>query len=543
MVQSKNINNPNLDSKENRILAKNTFYSYLTSYGGMIFPLLISFMLARLISIEDWGFLILATSIITLFAVISMYFPPAIDYSLQYYLSLFIASNQPNKIKTFIKRAVIVKLLFLIPIFIISLIIFQIFSGFFTTIFGEKINILYILSPLIIIIGFESLLYGINKSLDMFHTYFFLSLISYCFQIAVYILITLLTKNVSLELIALINLFTHFIRFSLNCIFILKKMFNIKGVKTREESFREFNTKILKYGFPLSFGYLIYGFWSQLQILGVSLLNAPEFITGYNLSLKYSSLSILILSSLSAPLIISFSRLISSNKEVQISLIYKISVKFSLFMVLLISGMLYFFTDFFLFAFYGESYLIFSTLVKLMAISTIFRIIATPFEALILAKNKVNLLIPIKIISFIIYLSFFFSGLFFYGILGAIFSILISNLLLLMFYIFLSFKISNIRINLKKIFLQYLSFIISLIITQVLENHIFQNLTFLIGESLNLNFLKFFHIFSILTFIIVYIILNTIFKVFSEEDFENMDIFIKKQSKFYKIIHKCLKLF
>ena len=61
--------------QEPKILAKNTFFTYITKYGNLIFSLIMSFIMARIINKEDWGILIMANSIIliiVLFPLISL---------------------------------------------------------------------------------------------------------------------------------------------------------------------------------------------------------------------------------------------------------------------------------------------------------------------------------------------------------------------------------------------------------------------------------------------------------------------------------------
>ena len=73
-------------NKDQRTLAKNSFYSYLGSYSNYFLALVTSFLLARMISISSWGYLITATSIISIFTVILGYLPPGLSASLNYYI-------------------------------------------------------------------------------------------------------------------------------------------------------------------------------------------------------------------------------------------------------------------------------------------------------------------------------------------------------------------------------------------------------------------------------------------------------------------------
>jgi len=529
--------------QEHKLLAKNTFYSFFTSYGNLIFQIIISFLVARLISKEAWGFLILATSYVLIVTTISYFLPPALDYSLNYYIPRYISLNQKTKLKSFIKNAIFLKLLFLIPIFFISTFIFQIFSELFTIKLKDHTSLLYLLSPLIIIIGFNPILNAINRSFNMYKTVFLLLLISFSFQISALLICFLFIINVNIELLALIQIFTSIISFIINCFIITIKLYKIENSDEKGLLFKEFSRKVFKYGFPLSFGYFIYGFWNQIQIQGIGFFNTPENVTGYNISLNYSEYSRMAVSSLSLPLLTSFTRLNSTQNYIQIILIYNRLIKYSLFLLLLFSGLLYFLGDFFLFFIYGESYTIFSIFLKMMIISIIFRFMNTPFDALILAQNRSKYIAPIRVIMMIIYCSLFFIGLIYYGILGAILGIIISNFLILLLYTILSFKILKININIKKIISQYLIFFIGLGITFFLETILLKELNYVILQNLNLLFFKYIPFLSILTFLIIFIFLNIFLKTFSRKDFEYLESFFNKDNKFHKLIRKGLRFF
>ena len=54
------------NSNENKNLFKNSIYSFLFIYSSIFFQIIIAFLIARLLSIESWGVLILSKSFITL---------------------------------------------------------------------------------------------------------------------------------------------------------------------------------------------------------------------------------------------------------------------------------------------------------------------------------------------------------------------------------------------------------------------------------------------------------------------------------------------
>lgn len=534
--------NGEIINQEHRILAKNTFFSFFNNYSIIIFQIIISLLIARIISIDFWGILILSTSCITIITVISFYFPPALDYSLNYYISQYIALNKLNKARSFIFKAIAMKIAFLIPIYIISIFVFLSFSDFFTLYLKGNLSLLFLLSPLIIILGLNPILIAINHSLNMFKTIFILSLIASAFKIIALLLCFLFISYVTLDLIVLINIITALIPFSINCIIILHKLHKYKNKNEKGISFKSLNKKVFSYGFPLSFGYLIYGFWDQFQIIGIGVFNTSESVTGYNISLGYSNYSTMVLYSFSNSLRISFSRLSSYDDYDKIISIFNLSYKYALFLLLLISGFLFFFTDFFLFIIFGESYMNFSIILKFMLISTIFKVIITPFDALLLAQKKVNLMPPIRIIMLLIYFPFFFIGLIYFGLLGGLIGILISNFLICCLYIFLTYKILKIRLNLNEIICQYFIFFIDLVITILLERLILYDLNLILFHGLKLSYLDKIPILSILIFIIIFIFFNLIFKIFTKKEIEYLELLFIKNSdtKFKNLLKKIL---
>ncbi|GAI26912.1 unnamed protein product, partial [marine sediment metagenome] len=108
------------------------------------------------------------------------------------------------------------------------------------------------------------------------------------------------------------------------------------------------------------------------------------------------------------------------KKHNQITQIYNMTFKYSLFLMLLISGALYILTDFFLVLVYGESYLIYSTIVKLYLITIIFSVLGNILIPLLNAKNKIKILPILTTINLFIIIPSFFIGIVFYGIIGVI---------------------------------------------------------------------------------------------------------------------------
>ena len=112
--------------REYGTLVKNSFFSFLNTYGTFIFSIISSFLLARLISDTSWSYFVLGLSYIQIVSLIVKFFPPSLNNTLQYYIPRFTSLNETNRLKSFILRAIYAKLTFLIPIFITNKLIFHV---------------------------------------------------------------------------------------------------------------------------------------------------------------------------------------------------------------------------------------------------------------------------------------------------------------------------------------------------------------------------------------------------------------------------------
>lgn len=529
------------DYQEHRRFVRNSFYSLFANYGNIIFQLINSLILARIISKETWGILILSTTYILIIITISRYFPPALDYSLNYFIPKFMSLNQISKVKYYIKYSIFLKTFFLIIVYFLSIIFFESFSYLFMDIINYNKFLFYILSPLIVLTGLNIVLNSIMYSYNQVKTLFIILILSSGFQIGTILTFFLTMKGINIETIAIINVVSALISFLGTVIVVYYKTHKMKKDDTEEESIKIVNRKIFKYGFPISFGYLVYGLWNPIQIVGINLVSNPIYITGYNISINYSNYSTTLINSFHLPLLTTFSRFETNHNYKEIEFLYNRALNFSLFLLLLISGILFFCSDFFLALIYGTHYLTFSQYLKIMILAKIFTVAIPVFDALLYAKKKVNYLPFIRVFMIIIYVVLFFSGLFFFGILGGIFSIIISNFIILIFYNFLTFKVLKINFSIKKLTFQYFCFALGLGISLLLDILFFNQLYNDLSSFLNLDFLRHFPFLGLLFFITIYLMFNRIFKIFGEEDLY-FDILLQNKTKMNKFIRKMMRI-
>jgi len=527
-------------STDHRKFAKSAFYSLFNSYGIFIFQIIISFFMARLISQELWGFLLLAMAYINIVSLILSFFPPALTFSFNYYIPRYVALNQKNNLKRMIKAGLYLKAIFAVIIFFISLIIFYLLKPFFATYLLGYTNLLFLLSPLIFIMGLSTLLDSIYQGLFKYKLIFLLTLLKFSFYVSA-LIICLIFGITNLELIALLNLLSFLIPFLVSSLIFIKIYLNIKPTGEPKDSFKNILSKITKYGTPLSINIFLNETWKQIQTPIIGGYEPLSTITGFTISKYYSHISLTAAASFSNPLITSFSSLDVKKKHNQITQIYNMTFKYSLFLMLLISGALYILTDFFLVLVYGESYLIHSLMVKLLILSIIFTVLGNIFIPLLNAKNKIKILPILTTINLLIIIPSFFIGIVFYGIIGAIIGLIISKFVVFLIQVILSIKIGNVKIKINKIFFQYLIFFISLFLAVILEELLFREMRINILQNLNLLIFKNLNALGLLSFLIIYFLLNILFKIFSHKEIEFLEVLLSSDKFQFRVIKKFLK--
>ena len=541
-------NNENQDDsmemrKEYKILVKNSFYSFLNSYGVIIFTTITSFFTARIITAVNWGFLILALSAVNLFVIILTFFPPSLGYTLNYYVPKFRASNQNHKLKSFLKQILVIRLFFVSLIFIIAMIIAIFFTELLEVNLGAFSHLFFILAPLIFINGFGKAMYDLYRSLNMFRTVLILFFIKYLIQIVSLIYYFVIFRLISVEALAYITLFSDLVPFIMGFLYIIFIVqFKIENTEEDAQSYSETMKDLYSYGIHLSFQGFMDTFFRNFRIQAVGFFETSDIVTGYSIGVNYRNVALESIASLNKPLIISFSGLDLAEKKDQIFKIFRLTFQYFNFLNLLFIGILYFMADIFLFLIYGVEFLKFSMILKLTIITMMFSVQETLFFALIRSSKKVKFIIPISILSIILRLPIFLIGLFFFGIIGALIGVIISNTLYFIILALLNKKIFEIQLKLGKTALQYLSFVIALGLTIFLEFLFYKDLNYYMLKSLNLLIFKNFVAFSLITFIIVYIALNIVFKILARPDIDSLESFFQKDTSFHKLIRWGFKI-
>lgn len=543
-MSSKNTEKPLINNDiKYKNLATNTFYSFLVYYGGHFFAFVHSFLLARLIIDIYWDYLILARSYITIIIIITMFLPPGLRFTLSYYIPRYLALNQKSKIKSLIKHSFIFKLIFLIPIFLISILIISIFSNIFALRLKEKVLLLYIFSPLILINSLNLLLDAINRGFSRFNYLFGLLILRNIIHIIPLLIFLIFDFNVKVEIIALIVVISLLVPFILNLLFILVMINKIKSPEIETESFKTTISKTFKYGRYTGFMDISDRFWKESQFQGIGIFGPTGAVTGYQIAWNYKDIALYAPFSFSQPLLTSFVSLDTNNDFEQIEKIYRIAHKITLLLIMIISGILFLSVDFMLDFFYLETRLIYSILLKLMVIATVFKTLDYFLQTLLNAQNKVKFSFYLRIIFFSYYIPLFFIGLIYLGVTEAIFfGFIVGNFISTIIQVFITLKVGKIKLDVKKLIIQYLTFFIPLIITWILQDLWFKEISYNILTGLGLFLIKNFDFLSISIFLLFFIITNLVFKTVTSEDIDNFKAMLDKTKPFERVFIKILNV-
>jgi O-antigen/teichoic acid export membrane protein len=528
--------------EDHKKFAINALFSIFNSYGIFIFQIIISFLLARLISQELWGYLILATSIIFIISIILTFFPPALTFSLNYYIPRYIALNQNNQLKSIIKNTLYLKIIFTLIIGILSYLIFFFYNSFFSYSLNTHTNLLFILAPIIITEGLSTILISIYQGFFKFKIILILTIIRYSFNTIGLIFCLFIIELATIESIAFINMLSSLIPFVISCFIFYRLYHKIEESEEEQNTFKQNISKITKYGTPLSLSILMNEIWKQIRVLLIGTYETTELVTGYSISLNYSSISTSAVTSISSPLTTSLSGLEAKKEKSQTNIVFNTTFKFSLFLLLLLTGILIFLSDFFLVIVFGESYLDFSYLIKAYSITIIFTVLSNLFIPLLNAQNKAKFLPFNTFFNLLVIIPSFLIGLLNLGIVGAIYGLIFANFVTFLFQIYFCIKIGKVTLNLFKIFSQYFTFFLSLGIAIILEIFVFKRLRYAFTQQFNLSFFNELEPLALFTFFGLYIFLTIIFKTFSSTELDFLESFFGENKKL-NLIRKLLKIF
>ncbi|MEE9378911.1 MAG: lipopolysaccharide biosynthesis protein [Candidatus Lokiarchaeia archaeon] len=525
-------------------LAHGTAYSFLYNYSVFIFQILTSILLARLLSQELWGFLILVNSYISIIILLLSFLPPSLNNVLNYAIPKYISLDQKENIKSIIKYSLCLKLIFIFPVFLISLLIFYFLSSLFLGSLNGYLILLFIYSPLIFINGLESIYIGIYRGFNNFKIILILILVKNLLYIGTLLFYLIFLNNVSIIIVAYTNLICFISTFFLSTLIVLRKYRDINKVNNNNNNikFKEYFQEVLKYGSNISVGIFINEFWKQIEVISIGYSQSPSLVTGYSLANYYKEVGQSASASFTYPLLTSFSKIASKKFFKRITIYYNIIFKYSLHLSLLIAGLMIFSAYFFLVLVYGENYIGFLPLLTVYIFYILFTGLNSSFDAYLMLEKNSKYIIPIRIIFVLTRSCLFLLFLIFYDVFLAILGIVIANFIIFGFQMIISIKIFNIRIDLLNTIKQYIIFIISFTLSLLLHILILNDLYRFLLETLNLEFIMTLPLITIISYLFIYFGLTKFLNVFSIKEIELMKALFSKKNIIHRAMRKILNL-
>jgi len=524
-----------------KLLAKNTLLSMFTSYGSYAFTIISSFLLARMISREEWAFLILATSIVGIFSLIINFIPPGLIFSMKFYIPRYRAKNKQLKLRNFVLKAFYLRIIITSVMFLIAIAIFSYFESVYNVFLNSHIVVLYILTPLIIISSLDAFFTTFLIGFNLFKINFIFFIIKSVTKILPLFVYFFLFKTIDIETVALINLVSLLIPIILAFLIFITKIPKIRSKDEVGLNFKKFFKKVIGYGSFLRIESAISGIWIEVQTQAIRVFESPKWVTGNSISTHYSNSSTMFLNSLNNPLFYTLSSLDYKENYDKIIKMFKTIFNFSLFIFLFITGILFFISDFFLSFIYGELYVEYSSLIKLILVSMVIAIYPRLFGILLRTTNKIKLLAIMTSIFFPLHVLLVLIGLISYGIFGIYYASIFLNVIVLICEFILTIKLLKVNLDFFKIILQYFAFSIAIFAVIILENLIFAKLSYQFWLNSNLLIFKHLNLFSILIFVIIFLLVNVMFKTITKSEIEYIEMLFTKDTVSHKYINKFLR--
>jgi len=510
---------------------QSTGYNLLTVYSGFFFGIFIIFFIARLITVEEWGYLIIAQSYIEIAIVICFFFPPAAESSVLYFIPKFEHKGDQygNRLRELFFHFYKIRLISSVIIYLVFLLILNFLHFKF-----EIYQIILIISPSIIFNVIFNLNIGFFLALFKYKLIFLVNFINSFINTVLIISIFIFNFNNTLIYISYIILFCSFFTFLISTIFLIHLIFKkFKYNKYNSKSNKiNFNKIHKNYGINLVIESLLSRFTTLIIYLLFLNFKLVVFVTYFQICENIARI-IMNFSVSNRNIYISiFSEIfLNAKKKMFKKSFYQLS-KYILLFAFFIASLLFYFMDPYLLIIYSEKYLLISFSIKIFLFTTISRIFIRNLLIIAQSTNNtiINTIMAILRTTFILIL--IFIGLLFYNFTILVIFYNISLILLSISLFFLIQKKVRLNLNFLKLFKPILIFIISFIISIFISNYITLKLPYnniliilLINSTLKLLiFLIIFYIIILTTKFITKQEFNQIIRTFGRINVNNKKI-------------------
>ncbi len=452
--------------KVQKKVAESSSFNLLTVYLTFFFSISNTFVLARLLTPEEWALLILVISFINIAIFLSNLFPPNAQETIMYYIPhLSINSNNQEVRRKFIIHVYKIRLISAFLILLLYLLI-TLLADFGTILF----SMILIMSPMIlckVLIDLnDSVLYAFHK----FKSVFFARILNPITVTTINFLIYFYKLDKPIFLISYAFLLGTIVSGIVSMILIIsfissKAKGELEGFDQKSEFYnihRKYGTYlILADVFGLLTGLIVNILFLEFEFV--------VFIT-YITICQISATSALLFSSSNPEAYISiFSEIdYEKNSEVYQNLFYKLN-KFLMIFVCIIVGIMIFYIEFYIVVIYSEIYLVILRAIQLFLFMAFAQVIINNLMILTLSTNNTKINAEIEFIRMIITIVFTIIVLLYFDFFTLIIFYLLCSFLMTFISVYLINKQTELQLNFVFFFKPFIIFLVSFIIVYPLN--------------------------------------------------------------------------
>ncbi|MHA1284350.1 MAG: hypothetical protein ACTSQP_17765 [Promethearchaeota archaeon] len=519
---------------------KSSSLSIISVNLQFIFGIINTFFIARLISPEEWAFLLLIFSIINFSIFIGSLFPLGIESALQYFIPITLNKKKDN-IEEILgcifycyKRRISLSLItFLLYIIIIFLIHFE----------SKVLEIAIILSPLIITNIIQTLTIAIFLSFQKFFKAFLSSILNPIIITTFNTFIYIFQIENPLFYISISYLFGSIINLIFSIIMLLPIIFNMKSriinkiIKYNKQNFSKIQKKI---GINLLFT----KFLSQIGILTLNLLflrfNFVVYITYLMVCENIVSFALNFSSSKQSSYISIFTEELHKSED-YFKLYFYALLKYSLLIGCFLAALMFFFIKIYILIIYSNDYLIIVSATQLFIFIIFPRIILRSANIIISSTNTTKIYPWLTFIEVISNILLTLIAILFFNFFVLILLYVISSYAYSFISIWLINKFSMVNLKSRIIYKPLLLFIASFLLSMWISITFYVQIFTISIVNDFINGMIYFLIFLFFFYLILYFT-----KYITKEEFNQLLELVNilnLESKYFKKLRKFLEKF
>ncbi|MFX0059065.1 MAG: lipopolysaccharide biosynthesis protein, partial [Candidatus Heimdallarchaeota archaeon] len=472
---------------------------------------------------------------------LSNFIPPGLIFAMNFYVPRYRAKKNINKLRSFIFKGAYLRIFSIFVFTLIGFLIFFVFNSFFNIYLGNHPNLLYLLLPLIPILSFETFIATIFVGFNLFKFYTVTLVLKTITNLSPLLWFFYGGVTVQIEHLAIINLLTALFPLIFEILIIILKFPKRASESGERLTFKIFLKKVLKYGSFLRIQGLLGEIFVQSQTQAIGIYENPEWVTGNSVSKTYTATSGMFLNSLNGSLLYSFSSIDYKKEYESLTRVFNNILIYTIYIFLMISGILFLFSEFFLGLIFGDDYVQFSILIKLILIGNTISIYGSLYIILLRTTYRIKQQIILIIIAFPLQVIVFFIGIINFGLVGFLFLDIIHRAIWLVVFLVASIKIMKVNVKFLKVFSLYLTFFLSLFLSIILGDLFLNNISYQFWQLLNFILIDRLNFLTILIFLILFIGLNILIKTFTKKDLESIEFLFSKDTRSNRFIKRFLK--